>query len=1017
MGAKVPRNDSYRGVIQKAPLSTVFMKKDAQNNAVGGASSAGITSGHQKSASVSMLNTYREHHQQQLVLQQQQQQQLLLQQQMLEEHAAHHNSHHLHHHHHPHQNHNVPSAAGSSLPSNSDPMDDLMEIDFTSSSATSSVEAGGVGCACGGRGAGGTGTMDLDDVCDLPVDISHSSSSPLVKSQPMSVPQARKFSDDHHPGHQMPASRGIDPPNGYVPMRPSLKTAGGGGSAASSIGHDVPPPQPLHQQQHISMPLASSAGSTGSGSSYMCMKPVGASPVNHHPSNASFSYHHHHHHQLGAGSPQHSNPMGPPTPMTPTAPTAPHIVMAKLNTKRGSIGNNNSSRSMAPVNNSNSDYLTMSPSQEHMLHPTPVAVPAATAILATTVAATNVPEGYMEMKWIKPTDAVPTNTNINNNNHFNASAALSPPQTARLSSQPININHPARNSSAASVTSTSASAAELNNERKHHGSLSLAVKTRVRCDSKDSGIMTPTGSHTSIFPFSPSSPKTAFAVSAGSSQPTASAAAMMSATANRKCMIDATNGTVHLATVEPQSSAGGCDPSAVTARPTCTGIDQPKVQNKDQTPMQVDTLSNDYADMTLGPKQQHASSSAALAAAVAAAAATGAAASSTAVNSATRKTSNLQSRPLQLSSARETTNADYTLMKPSYPYPKKKPLLVQINNNLTNATTKTNATAFRPIAADSVAQRQRSPVPVAPAVAAASSATSATATASPASPSYAPYEMLIARPNSVAQEKVSAVKPQNNTPMMRSSSANSDRLRLSPSVGSSAGSCATVVTASSSAATSSSSSTSTLCGDTAMPASRPTQQQPHHRPASLAAVLAAVQRASSLSDATEMDACSGSSSPAPMSVTSRPPSVSSERELYYASLDLPAAAAAAAAATAAAAAGTSSAATDSSDASASSAATTPNSKPVPGAAAAAPATAPAQAATSSPSSATAAAPAFSYAQIDFMKCEQAKTNATPQSAANATNAVASAAAATATATAAVAASLKATAIVTSAVPQ
>lgn len=872
-----------------------------------------------------------------------------------------------------------------------------MEIDFTSSSATSSVEAGG--CACGG-GGGGTGTMDLDDVCDLPVDISHSSSSPLVKSQPMSVPQARKLSDDHHPGHQMPASRGIDPPNGYVPMRPSLKTAGGGGSAASSIGHDVPPTQP-QQQQHISMPLASSAGSTGSGSSYMCMKPVGASPTNHHPSNASFPYQHHHH------SPKHSNAIAPPTP---TTPAAPHIVMAKLNTKRGSIGgNNNSTRSMAPVNNSNSDYLTMSPSQEHLMHPTPVGVPVATATIATTVAAANAPEGYMEMKWIKPTDAAPTNNNVNNNNHFsanaNANAPLSPQQTARLSSQPININHPARNSSAASATSASASAAELNNERKHHGNLSLAVKTRVRCDSKDSGIMTPTGSHTSIFPFSPSSPKTAFAVSAGSMQPTASAAAMMSATANRKCMIDATNGTVHLATAESQSASGDCDPLAATARPTCTGIDQPKVQNKDQTPMQVDTLSNDYADMTLGPKQQqHSASSAALAAAVAAAAAAATSASATPATSATRKTSNLQSRPLQLSSARETTNADYTLMKPSYPYPKKKPLLVQINNNLTNATTKTNATAFRPIAADTAAQRQRSPATVAPAT---SASPAAFATASPASPSYAPYEMLIARPNSVAQEKVSAVKPQNNTPMMRSSSANSDRLRLSPSVGSSAGSCATIVTASSSTTTSSSSSTSTLCGDTATPAGRPTQQQ---RPASLAAVLAAVQRASSLSDASDMDACSGGSSPAPLSVTSRPPSVSSERELYYASLDLPAAAAAAAAATAAAVA--SSAAPDncSPEAPGTPKPQAANSKPAPSTAAAA--SAPAQpatsSATSSPSSVAAAAPAFSYAQIDFVKSEQVKANATNAAAPVVTTNP------TATAAAAATASLKATAIVTSA---
>lgn len=941
VGAKVPRSDSYRGVIQKAPLSTVFMKKDA--NAV---------NNNQKSASVSTLHTYREQHQAAQIQQQQlasSPHQFLHQQLQQQQHAV------------------------SSLPSN-DPMDDLMEIDFTtSSSATSS----GVGAA---HHTSSTNAMD-EDVCgDLPttIDAPLGGGPALVKSLPMSVPVARKLGDDHHPQLQT-GSRGIDPPNGYVPMRPSLKTSSMGSNISGSIGgnsslrgDDVVQPAPTMPP----MMMLNSTGSSYNSNSYMCMKPVGASAAatpQLSPSTSSFPYHH---------SPKTTSIASTVLPQTTAIGSS-------------SLGRSN--------NNSHSDYLPMSPQQNHATISAMTAA-AATAAAATTPtpstpAPSSAPEGYMEMKWIKPTPGEQQQQSSgvaisNNNDSSNSAAAASP----RLASMPININHPPRKS-----------ALELHNEqRKHIGTMSLAVKSRVRCDSKDSGIMTPTGSSAhsnSIFPFSPSSPKahhqTAFAVSVPS--PTAAT--------NRKCLIDATNGTLHLAAASLDEAAEEMRASAaaLTAGQHRVLVEQPKVQNKDQTPMQVDTLSSDYADMTLEPKSAAATITTTGAAAVAgylllnlyfifilyctkkrkhwihilsmfllsvsifvficsninlfryrrSNPATVTTAPLTAQLQRT-KPCNLQ-RP-SLSSARETTNADYTLMKPSYPYPKKKPLLVQINNNLTNATSKTNATAFRSIAtaggssSGSSGGGSGSTTPSTPPLSATSSAAAA---------GSGPYEMLLARSNSVAQEKITStagvVKQLNTMPLMRSTSANSERMQLSPvivlqptaSSGCSSQSNSPIVTASSSATTSSSSSTSTLCGEQ-VSAGKTTH---HGRPAAnLAAVMVAVQRASSNDSAASDD-----SNEAAAVGASRPPSVSSERELYYASLDLPNSTSSGSTATSGTA--TATASMHSTPGTPTSADDDSNG----------PRTAAAQSSAVSCSPAAqqpaTAAGIFSYAQIDFVKCE------------------------------------------------
>lgn len=645
VGAKMPRSDAYRGVIQTAPLSSVQQKRDANlaNNNLKSASVLTLSSSHKRTGSGSVI----------------------------------------------------------------DPMDDLMEIDFTSSPGSSiTIE---------------------EDVCDAPV-IRQYSSSPLAKSQPMSVP-AKRFSDEHH--HVITGSRGIDPPNGYVPMRPTLHTAGP--------------------------------------NTYMMMNPVVSNTYN-----------------APASSAKNSSSMAS-SPSTASA------------------GRNNNSMTTSV------DYLPMSPSQgsKHL----------------------SAPEGYMEMGWVKkpnantPTPRLnPSTMNATTNN--NDSSYLRQQQESRPTSMPININQGKSN---------------LNNEQKNIN-LNFAAKstnqtTRIRCDSKDSGIMTPSGSHNAIFPFSPGSPN--------NQQPAFPTVGVNEdSTPARKCLVDATQGTLTLIP-EPPEEIEIVDQDESSA-----------MLNSNAAPTtQVECLSSDYADMSLGS------------------------------TNATKPPAISTSFTTKLSSARTTTNADYTLM---HPYPPKKTLLVTINNNLSSATAKTNQSGFRPIS---------------------NANASATSTASG-------YELLQVRPNSVNTEKMT---PKTLNTEVRPNSAGGDRLLPSN------------VTPSSSNTTSSSSSTSTLCGGGGGSKS----QSP-----------LSVQRVPS-NDSNDSQSV--------QSAPSRPPSVSSERELHYASLDLPP--------TTSQAAGLELDIALASESRSNSVSTGPDSS---ASSSSAPVTA--ESASNQP-------PAFTYAQIDFIKSEQLKAAA------------------------------------------
>lgn len=649
VGAKMPRSDGYRGVIQTAPLSTVQQKRDAS-----------VANNNLKSSSVLTLSTSHKR-----------------------------------------------TGSGSVI----DPMDDLMEIDFTSS-------------------PGSSVTME-EDVCDSPTTKIQYSSSPLAKSRPMLVP-TKKSPDEHHLVLST-GSRGIDPPTGYVPMRPTMHTA--------------------------------------AQNSYMMMNPV------------------------------------VPATFNPPASAAPVKSISSVASSPSSATTSRNNNSMT----TSEDYLPMSPSQA--------------------VKPISAPEGYMEMGWVKTTTSSTVNTKLNVNasaktSNNNETSNIRPLNDVRPTSMPININQGKSN---------------LNNERKNI-SLSLVTKstkptTRVRCDSRDSGIMTPSGSHNAIFPFSPGSPS-------GNHQQSFS-------TVNkydehppvRQNVSESTHGTLQLIPEPPEDMDVAQNESI-------------KILNTDPaTSTQLEGLSSDYADMSLGTKT----------------------ALNTEIPTPVTKT---------LSSARTTTNADYTLM---HPFPAKKPLLVTINNNLSNATAKTNLTGFRPIS---------------------------NASASTTSPPNSGYELLQVRPNSVTNEKVVA-KTLNTS--IRPNSACNERL----TAGSSA-------TSSPSTTTSSSSSTSTLCGGSGSKSQSPLP----------------VQRVSS-NDST--DSQSNQSAP------SRPPSVSSERELHYASLDLPPNIALSTErlevdiALAVEATNLGAVGTDSS----SSPCTTP----------------------ATGDSAIVLPPTFTYAQIDFIKCEQLKAAA------------------------------------------
>lgn len=693
-----------------------------------------------------------------------------------------------------------------------DPMDDLMEMDFSSKEDEPSPPTATI------RG-------------------SHLSSTPIRASQPVSVPTAKKIDE-----HSLSSCGGrVEVPSGYVHMKPTM--------SASSF----PPVQTEY--------------------GYMEMRPVGTFT-----STASKP------HQMARSS---SNNV-PSSSAKLTLTSSPKTIPIGITTSRNNNYMDMSPRAMPmhvdqptlsafPLQGSSDDYLNMSPSMSHTAGSDDKGMD---IDLPKTLSA---PEGYMEMFWGKKSSSgqmvgnkSSNSTNNNNNNtielaekpasdeYINMSfnrksseeAAMNKKEASvRLSSMPININ---------------LNKYSLNNRKNMIANLTLvsttatleplSKTTRPRCDSKDSGIVTPSGSHTSIFPFSPASP---------GSKPFTSQNPLDENTLPRKCLVDATTGTLRLSEEE--------DSNSQTSTPDTSKIlnTDDEIQKMDTTPP-VDVLSNDYADMTLGSRHRPPKLNIKNPNIVSQNVHSDAAASDYMNCSASMAS---LSKPVtrKYSVPSNDSAGEYTLMNPclirtiSAPTTDvtaatKKSILITTNN--TTSATKSNWIGFKPITSNTDEMLMSSTSSVKPDLLATTFNRQLSERRCPtavdtgyellqmnAEPTSAATVLsnsilsgrLLSRPSSVNSEKIAKASVASLS-LIRPNSANSDRLQ-------------TISASSSSSTLNSSSSSSTLCGSNC--------QSP------LSAILSAGRNSE--------DSNSSMASIPPV----RPSSVSSERELHYASLDLP----------------------------------------------------------------------------------------------------------------------------------
>lgn len=225
------------------------------------------------------------------------------------------------------------------------------------------------------------------------------------------------------------------------------------------------------------------------------------------------------------------------------------------------------------------DYLNMSPVNKSLLE---VGLPAQSSA----------PDGYMEMSWntknknsavnVDKSNENPSsssdeyiNMDFSNNNDGAGTSDSSSSAKDRSISMPITIQkrHSSSNRTNKSINSGSIEGAPpiylpLANPMTASISPTRSTTNRTRCDSRDSGIVTPSsGSQATIFPFSPASPKQ-FETTEDLS---------------RKCLMDGTSGTIKLSEddiieEEPRT-------------PVPMGMNNEK---------HVETLSSDYAVMNLG---------------------------------------------------------------------------------------------------------------------------------------------------------------------------------------------------------------------------------------------------------------------------------------------------------------------------------------------------------------------------------------------------------------------------------
>jgi insulin receptor substrate 1 len=202
---------------------------------------------------------------------------------------------------------------------------------------------------------------------------------------------------------------------------------------------------------------------------------------------------------------------------------------------------NRSNTSFASTNVASEDYLNMSPVNK--------------SLLEVVMTRSSVPEGYIEMSWNKNNKnrSIPTekdienpssssdeyiNMDYSNNNECVGTSDSNASTSDRLISLPITIQK--RQSCSSRPTKSSEKTENEGGQQVHlplinpmTASIS-PTRNRTRCDSRDSGIVTPSsGSQATIFPFSPfnTSPTKQFTTVEDQ---------------NRKCLMDGTTGTVTL---------------------------------------------------------------------------------------------------------------------------------------------------------------------------------------------------------------------------------------------------------------------------------------------------------------------------------------------------------------------------------------------------------------------------------------------------------------------------------------
>ena len=493
------------------------------------------------------------------------------------------------------------------------------------------------------------------------------------------------------------------------------------------------------------------------------------------------------------------------------------------------------------------DYLNMSPVNKSLLE---VDLPARSSV----------PDGYMEMSWNAKNKRAATNTDKSNENPSSSSDEY------------INMDY-SNNNDGAGTSDSSSSAKDRSISlpitiQKRHSSNSRsqkALKTgsvegnppaflplvnpmtasisptrstnRTRCDSRDSGIVTPSsGSQATIFPFSPGSPTKQFDTTDDSSLP-------------RKCLMDGTTGTIKLS-----------EEDIIEEEPR-TPVPMGMLGNNEK---HVETLSSDYAIMNLGEPVS--------------------------------KKPNLAATPVQVKPLPPSANSSHFLLNPdseSHDY----------INCIPNAPTTTSKIVM--------------PKPITPAQPAAHNLTPESgdyalmnplkATVSPVqTPSNCDVPPQTASRKSLlltlsSQEKLnsnSCFKPiveddcgssRNNSQLNRQISEKcrqhmSDSgyeilarpsLSRPNSVNSEKIKCATIFLSNrpSSALSSTSSSTSTLCETRSQCSSSQTFRNMLDSSSAVPSPMSVTSRPESVSSDIHM--------------ASRPPSVTSERELHYASLDLP----------------------------------------------------------------------------------------------------------------------------------